>query len=110
MSTNDDSVKGSGVSLNPENWVDQYGDALYEYALVRVRKPDVAEEMVQETFLAALHARKRFQGRSSEKTWLIGILKHKIIDHFRKASRKQPLIRSDSQDDSMGEIFDRNGN
>lgn len=110
MSVKDNSPIASRKSLDPENWVDQYGDALYKYALVRVRKPDVAEEMVQETFLAALYARKRFQGRSSEKTWLIGILKHKIIDHFRQASRKQPIKRRDSQDDSMEEIFDRNGN
>lgn len=110
MSAKDASVKGSGVSLNPENWVDQYGNALYNYALVRVRKPDIAEEIIQETFLAALRARERFQGKSSEKTWLIGILKHKIIDHFRKANRLQSLRKSDSQDDSMEEIFDRNGN
>ena len=81
MSANDTPVKDSRVSLNPENWVDQYSNALYTYAIVRVRKPDVAEEMVQETFLAALQALKRFKGRSSEKTWLIGILKHKIIEY-----------------------------
>lgn len=49
-----------------------------------------AEEMVQETFIAALQARERFAGKSSEKTWLVGILKHKIIDHLRKAIREQP--------------------
>ncbi len=110
MSANDTPVKDSRVSLNPENWVDQYGNALYTYALVRVRKPDVAEEMVQETFLAALQALKRFKGRSSEKTWLIGILKHKIIDHFRKVNRKQSIEKNDTQDDFMAKIFDRNGN
>ena len=110
MSANDTSVKDSRVSLNPEDWVDQYGNALYTYALVRVRKPDRAEEMVQETFLAALHARKRFKGRSSEKTWLIGILKHKIIDYFRKVNRRQSLEKTDIQDDFMEKLFDRNEN
>ena len=110
MSANDTPVKDSRVSLNPENWVDQYGNALYTYALVRVRKPDIAEEIVQETFLAALHARKRFKGRSSEKTWLIGILKHKIIDYFRTVNRRQSLKKNDTQDDFMEKIFDRNGN
>ena len=110
MSANDTPVKDSRVSLNPENWVDQYSNALYTYAIVRVRKPDVAEEMVQETFLAALQALKRFKGRSSEKTWLIGILKHKIIDHFRKVNRKQSIEKNDTQDDFMAKIFDRNGN
>ncbi|UCD30959.1 MAG: sigma-70 family RNA polymerase sigma factor [Desulfobacterales bacterium] len=110
MVENRSPAKDSRVSINPENWVDQYGNALYAYALVRVRKPDVAEEMVQETFLAALHARKNFKGRSSEKTWLIGILKHKIIDYFRKDSRRQSLKKKDTQNDFTDEMFDRNGN
>ena len=110
MNTNNDSHKGSRKFLNPETWIDQYGSALYAYALVRVRKPDLAEEIVQETFLAALQAHKRFQGRASEKTWLIGILKHKIADHFRKVGREQPLTVIDFEDDSMENIFGRNGN
>lgn len=110
MKTNNDSHKGSRKFLNPETWVDQYGSALYAYALVRVRKPDLAEEIVQETFLAALQAHKRFQGRASEKTWLIGILKHKIVDHFRKIGRERPLTVIDFEDDSMENIFDRDGN
>jgi RNA polymerase sigma-70 factor (ECF subfamily) len=110
MSRNNTTVKDSRVSLNPDNWVDQYGNVLYKYALVRVRKPDIAEEMVQETFLAALHSFKRFKGRSSEKTWLIGILKHKIIDYFRKASRRQFLKQDYPKDNLVGDIFDSNGN
>ena len=110
MIANDTPVEDSRVSLNPENWVDKYGNALYTYALVRVRKPDIAEELVQETFLAALHGRKRFQGRSSEKTWLTGILKHKIIDYFRKINRRQSIMKNDTQDDFMEKIFDPHGN
>ena len=110
MNTNNDSHKNSRKSLDSETWVDQYGSALYAYALVRVRKPDLAEEIVQETFLAALQAHKRFQGRASEKTWLIGILKHKIVDHFRKVGRERPLTVIDFEDDSMKNIFDHNGN
>jgi len=109
MNTNNNSHKGSRKSLNPETWVDQYGSALYAYALVRVRKPDLAEEIVQETFLAALKAHKHFQGRASEKTWLTGILKHKIVDHFRKVGRERPLTVIDFEDESMENIFDSNG-
>jgi len=109
MNMNNDLPEGSRKSLNPGKWVDKYGSALYAYALVRVRTPDLAEEVVQETFLAAFKGRKRFQGRSSEKTWLIGILKRKIIDHFRKASRERPLTAGDIQNDSIEEMFDRNG-
>ena len=72
------------VKLDPETWVDKYGDYLYRFALSRVKDPVIAEELVQETFLAALRSLKNFQGRSSGRTWLIAILKHKIIDYFRK--------------------------
>ena len=76
---------------DPERWVDQYGDYLFRFALSRLPDSAVAEDLVQETFLAALHARENFKGRSSVTTWLTGILKHKIIDHFRKESREQPV-------------------
>lgn len=75
---------------DPNHWPDLYGDTLYRHALFRLRDPMAAEEMVQETFLAALQARDRFAGNSSEKTWLIAILKFKIIDHIRKAVRERP--------------------
>lgn len=76
-------------TLDPEVWVEQHGDYLFRYALFRLRDPDLAESLVQETFLAALHSQEKFAGRSSERTWLVGILKHKIIDYFRRSSREQ---------------------
>jgi RNA polymerase sigma-70 factor (ECF subfamily) len=74
-------------SKGPEFWVDLHGDYLYRYALMRMREPAAAEEVVQETLLAALESYDRFSGAASERTWLVGILKHKILDHFRRASR-----------------------
>jgi len=71
----------------PEQWLHKYGDILYRFGLVRVREPEIAEDLVQETLLAALKAKDNYSGKASEQTWLIGILKHKIIDYFRKASR-----------------------
>jgi RNA polymerase sigma-70 factor (ECF subfamily) len=76
---------------NPEKWVDLYGDYLYRFALYRVYEATIAEDMVQETFLAALGSFKNFQYRSSIKTWLTGILKHKIIDHFRKQAKEKQI-------------------
>ena len=73
-----------GPRLNSDDWVDQYGDALFHFALARVKNRETAEDLVQETFLAAVKSQKRFKGQSSEKTWLFGILKHKVIDHYRK--------------------------
>lgn len=74
---------------DPTEWVDKYGDALYRYAMLRLKgDAALAEDLVQEALLAALQARQRFAGQSSEKTWLISILKHKILDYFRKAGRE----------------------
>ena len=77
----------SKENLDSDLWVDRYGDTMYRYTLVRVRDADAAEEIVQSTFVAALEASKSFKGQSSEKSWLFGILKHKIFDHFRRTKR-----------------------
>lgn len=106
---NETREKTQGQSSDPAIWVESYGNALFRYALFRLRDPALAEDMVQETFLAALRAREQFMGHSSEKTWLIGILKHKIIDHFRKISREQPLRESDLSEEASEEIFDKAG-
>src|ERR1051326_7424661 len=63
---------------DPERWVDEYGDYLFKHALVRLRDPTKAEDMVQDTFLVALKAGETFAGRASAKSWLLGILKNKI--------------------------------
>ena len=73
---------------DPERWVELYGDFLFKYAIMRLRDPANAEDAVQETFLAALKGREAFAGRSAEKSWLVGILKNKICDHYRRASRE----------------------
>lgn len=74
------------TNADPASWVDLYADYLYRFAIIRISDQDVAEELVQETFIAAIAAAKenRYQGKSQEKTWLTGILKHKIIDHIRR--------------------------
>jgi RNA polymerase sigma-70 factor (ECF subfamily) len=74
--------------VDPERWVDEHGDYLFHFALSRLRDPILAEDFVQEALLAALRAKERFEGRSSERSWLTGILKNKILDHFRKAGRE----------------------
>ncbi|MCD0467015.1 sigma-70 family RNA polymerase sigma factor [Flavobacterium sp. ENC] len=72
--------------LDPNNWVENYSDYLYSYAAVRLYDDELAKDLVQETFLAALAAMKGFNGLSSEKTWLTAILKHKIADVYRSRS------------------------
>lgn len=94
---------------NPENWVDRYGDYLFRYALARVRDPAVAEDLVQETFLAALRGRDSFLSKSSGQTWLTAILKHKIIDYFRRGSRETATEQIETVADSVKEFFQNNG-
>ncbi len=77
------------VALDPETWVDQHGDSLFRFAVSRVQDPEIASDLVQETFLAALRVRDTYAGRSSVRTWLIAILKHKIADCLRKIGREQ---------------------
>jgi RNA polymerase sigma-70 factor (TIGR02943 family) len=74
--------------LNPEKWVDLYGDMLFRFAFQRVRDSGIAEDLVQETLLAAMKSKGHFQAQSTEKTWLFAILKHKIIDYFRNKNNK----------------------
>jgi RNA polymerase sigma-70 factor, ECF subfamily len=88
-------------------WVDQYGDYLYAFAFSRVRDESIAEDLVQETLLAALQSHSKYDGNSSEKTWLTGILKHKIIDHFRRSSRQVDLTPDEADMSSYDYLFER---
>ena len=74
-----------------EGWLERYGDYLYGFAMVHVRRRETAEDLVQETLLAGLEMRSRFEGHSSERTWLVGILKNKIADHYRRGRRERPF-------------------
>jgi RNA polymerase sigma-70 factor (ECF subfamily) len=70
--------------LTPENWVGLHADFLYNYALSRLNDDELARDLVQETFLAALEKSAGFRGESTERTWLTAIMKYKIIDIYRK--------------------------
>ncbi|MEN9443603.1 MAG: polymerase sigma factor YlaC [Bacteroidota bacterium] len=83
-------------STNPEQWVLEYSDSLLRFAYMRVFSREIAHDLVQETFLAALRTRNNFRGESSEKTWLTAILKRKIVDHFRQKSRTDKYILSEA--------------
>ena len=97
------------TSSDPAEWVDRYGDGLFRYAMLRVRDTQLAEDLVQETFLGALKGREGFQQGASEWTWLVAILKHRIISHLRKVGR-QPVVGDGSQIEDVAEIFfDRRG-
>lgn len=94
---------------DPESWVDHYGDFLYRFALSRIKDPAVAEDLVQETFLAALQGRENFKGRSAGRTWLVAILKHKIVDHIRKKFREPSSDKIETLADQTDPDFNGQG-
>lgn len=99
------------MSHNVNDWLNEHGDYLYRFALARLRNPHQAEDAVQETMLAAIK-NNSFEGGSTARTWLTGILKHKIIDLQRKLIREQPisdLVDLDASDTSMDDFFDKSG-
>ena len=96
-------------NINPVNWLDEHGDVLYAYALMRVREPSQAEDLVQETLLAAFRAVENFRGESTERTWLTGILKHKVLDHFRRSGRGKTLSEEDETSMEKASLFNETG-
>jgi RNA polymerase sigma-70 factor (TIGR02943 family) len=91
--------------LNINKWIDNYADYLYNYTISRVNNRDLAKDLVQETFFAGLKSAKNFQGKATERTWLVSILKRKIIDHYRKINSKkgQAEVRMNFYDDGENE-------
>ena len=87
---------------------EKHRDYLYRYALLQIRDGSHADDMEQETLLAAMESGSNFAGRSSLRTWLTGILRHKIIDLFRRQSREtQVPVAPDGEDerDFAGHFF-----
>ncbi len=76
-------------TVDPNKWIDLYSNYLFNYTITRVKDSETAQDLVQETFFAGLKSMKNFKGEASERTWLISILKRKIIDHYRKLNSKK---------------------
>ena len=104
--------------LDPNGWVDRYSDYLFNFTIVRVSDSEIAKDLISETFLAGLKSKDNFKGEASERTWLISILKRKIIDHYRKINSKKGkaevrITYSDEEsegdwlEERVGDPFDR---
>ena len=101
-------ARAPGLS-DPERWVDEHGDYLFKFALMRLRDAARAEDAVQETFLAALKGGKKFCGPQRRKSWLTGILKNKIYDYYRKASRETSFTDLEFYADEESDRFVADG-
>ncbi len=85
--------------------LDKHRPQLLKYAMLQLRNHAQAEDAVQETMVAAIRGAQGFAGGSSVRTWLIGILKHKLIDHLRRRSREQPLVPGEEGDAVTDAMF-----
>ena len=93
--------------LEPDKWVSRYADYLYNYAVTRVDSQETAKDLVQETFLSGVRGMDGFRGQAAERTWLVSILKRKIIDHYRKINsakgQKEVKVNFHEQGESKGD-------
>jgi RNA polymerase sigma-70 factor (ECF subfamily) len=95
------------VGANPERWLDEHGDVLFNYALTRIGNRQDAEELVQDTLVAGLRNVGQFAGNSSVRTWLVGILRNKLIDYLRRKKRRPTT--SGLAEEIVDPHFDRRG-
>lgn len=84
---------------------------LVRFALLQLRNESLAEDAVQDTLIAVLEQPDRFQGQSTLRTYVTGILKYKIIDNLRLATRERQIETADeqSEDDAVEALFTANG-
>jgi RNA polymerase sigma-70 factor (ECF subfamily) len=91
-------------SITVKSWVEAYSDKMYSWALYKTNNKETTEDLVQETFMIAFQSFDKYKGNSSPKTWLLGILNHKIADHFRKIYRN-PIVNESDRNPEAGKDF-----
>ncbi|MBU0621196.1 MAG: sigma-70 family RNA polymerase sigma factor [Gammaproteobacteria bacterium] len=97
-------------AIDPDD-LQQHRSYLLRYAILQLRDPHLAEDAVQETLIAAIEGRSKFTAQSSLRTWLVGILKHKILDMLRKRAREPQLNVAEGEDENelVDALFKENG-
>ena len=100
-----DSLVSKEAAVDPAKWIDLYADYLFNYAFARVYKKEVAEDLVQDTFVSGIKAKSGFQQKSTERTWLTSILKNKIIDYYKKKSTQREVSIGTHEDDEKQDYF-----
>jgi len=79
------------TELDTGKWVQQHGDYLFSLAKYKLGDEELAKDLLQETFFAAIKAKDSFRGESNERTWLVRILNNKIIDYYRSRKNEIPM-------------------
>ncbi len=88
------------------SWIVEHASQLHAWAFRRTSNQNIAEDLVQDTFVAAFHALNSFEGKNP-KAWLFSILKHKIMDYFRQKYKMQYVDAGNQQDDYLGQFFNK---
>jgi len=105
VSTAKPEVRETTPGITPDQWLELYGDFLFNFAMGQLRDVSEAEDLVQDTFLAAMKSHNRFAGQSSERTWLVSILRHKIYDHLRAKCRRPRFVELGADTDAgLGDV------
>lgn len=91
--------------------LDTHRPYLLRVATLQLRDAALAEDIVQDTLLAALQGERGFSGKSSLKTWLTGILKHKVVDAIRQKTRTPAFasLEDECRLDDFDVLFDETG-
>ena len=95
------------TKINIEQLVHDYGDYLFRYAFSKVERKEIAEDLVQETYIVAVTKSQTFRGDSSPKTWLTSILRNKIFDYYRQKAKENI---AEAKEDALSDSFDEKGN
>ncbi len=90
-------------------WVNNHSDELFSWAYHKTSSKEVAEDLVQDTFLSAYKAFDNFNGDSQPKTWLFRILNNKIIDHYRKSSKRKTDSIEAKSEERVNDFFEEDG-
>ncbi|MBS1772430.1 MAG: sigma-70 family RNA polymerase sigma factor [Bacteroidetes bacterium] len=93
--------------LNPEKWIDNYADFLYNFICCRVNDKIHAKDIVQDIFLSAWKGKDQYKGEASEKSWLVSICKNKITDYYRKQAKE--LTQYLTEFENHNDYFDAEG-
>lgn len=80
------------MRTEPRDWLEEHGDALYRLALRSLNSPEEAEDVVQDTLLQGIRGLSDFQHRCSVRSWLLSILKNRLVDYHRRLGRRPPPL------------------
>ena len=103
---------GNDKALDTNTWLEDHGDYLFRFALLKLKDTALAEDMVQETLISAMTARNGFSSNASVRTWLTAIIKNKMVDHWRRQGREisvTDLMGNVEEDTSVDDFFDKAG-